>query len=181
MELRLVYEGPLQGQNAKSPHKHQIRLAFHPQLKRLWSQPPLSAWSDLLSYPPKPSKSSVVVQKGSVRFAPLVTTALDLYAELNVLMLRHQPRGDLITDGGDIDNRLKTLLDGLRIPRNPSEMPSGESPDGLFYCLLEDDSLVTKVSVETDQFLSLETSEDVLAIVHVTVKKTRVTYANIGF
>jgi len=53
-------------------------------------------------------------------------------------------------------NRLKTLFDAMRIPeageryadRTPSE---DEKP--FFFCLLEDDKLLNKVSVETDDLL----------------------------
>ena len=35
MKFRLTYEGRLLG-NGRAQHKHKIRRAFHPQLKRLW-------------------------------------------------------------------------------------------------------------------------------------------------
>lgn len=182
MEFRLVYEGPLPGQNAKASDKQVIRQAIHPQLERLWSQPPLSEMQSLLAFPPEPAKVSVIVERGQTKYAPLVTKALDLYAELAVLMFRPQPRGHLITDGGDVDNRLKTLLDGLRIPRGTAEMPPGSGTgDDVFYCLLQDDSLVTKVTVETEQLLRPANAEIVLAIIHVNIKKTRTSYANIVF
>ena len=41
MEFRLIYEGPLHGQGAKSGHKWEIRRALHPQLQRLWRERPL--------------------------------------------------------------------------------------------------------------------------------------------
>ena len=117
MEFRLIYEGPLHGQGAKSSHKWEIRRALHPQLQRLWQERPLKdAAARLLAHPAAPGQVSVIVEKGGLLFAPLVTQRLDLYAELSVLLFRQQPRGTLITDGGDIDNRLKTLLDGLRVP-----------------------------------------------------------------
>src|SRR3990167_2834657 len=119
MEFRLIYEGPLHGQGAKSSHKWEIRRALHPQLQRLWRERPLKDVAHtLLAHPAQPGKPSVIVEKGGLRFAPLVTQRLDLYAELSVLLFRQQPRGTLITDGGDIDNRLKTLLDGGP-PRDP--------------------------------------------------------------
>ena len=122
MEFRLIYEGPLHGQGAKSGHKWEIRRALHPQLQRLWRERPLKdAASSLLAHPALPDKPSVIVEKGGLLFAPLVTQRLDLYAELSVLLFRQQPRGTLITDGGDIDNRLKTLLDGLRVPHGSME------------------------------------------------------------
>ena len=105
MEFRLIYEGPLHGQGAKSLHKWEIRRALHPQLQRLWREHPLKNAADrLLAHPALPGQTSVVVEKGGLLFAPLVTQRLNLYAELSVLLFRQQPRGTLITDGGDIDN-----------------------------------------------------------------------------
>lgn len=184
MEFRLVYEGPLHGQGARSPHKWEIRRALHPQLQRLWQEQPLRDVADvLLQGTPAPEARNVLVDKDGLRFAPLVTRKLDLYAELSVLLFRQQPRGTLITDGGDLDNRLKTLLDGLRIPRGANEGRQGTPPEdepNPFFCLLEDDSLVTKVSVESEQFLRATDPDVVLAIITVHVKKTRLTFENMS-
>ncbi|MCU0921910.1 MAG: hypothetical protein MUF08_13615 [Burkholderiaceae bacterium] len=184
MEFRLIYEGPLRGQGAKSTHKWEIRRALHPQLRRLWHEQPLRDSADtLLAFPPVPSKVSVVVEKGGLLFAPLVTQRLNLYVELSVLLFRQQPRGTLITDGGDIDNRLKTLLDGLRVPHGSmegrTELPSDPDPRP-FFCLLEDDSLVTKVSVESEQLLRPAKPDEVVAIIGVHVKKTLLSHANMS-
>ena len=184
MEFRLIYEGPLHGQGAKSGHKWEIRRALHPQLQRLWRERPLKdAASSLLAHPALPDKPSVIVEKGGLLFAPLVTQRLDLYAELSVLLFRQQPRGTLITDGGDIDNRLKTLLDGLRVPHGSmegrTELPPQPDPQP-FFCLLEDDSLVTKVSVESEQLLRPAAADEVVAIISVHVKKTVLTPANLS-
>ena len=172
MEFRLIYEGPLHGQGAKSLHKWEIRRALHPQLQRLWREHPLKNAADrLLAHPALPGQTSVVVEKGG------------LYAELSVLLFRQQPRGTLITDGGDIDNRLKTLLDGLRVPHGSmegrTELP--EEPDPLpFFCLLEDDSLVSKVIVESEQLLRPAKLDEVVAIISVHVKKTMLTHENMA-
>ena len=184
MEFRLIYEGPLRGQGAKSLHKWEIRRALHPQLLRLWQEPPLRDLADtLLAHPAVPAKVSVIVEKGGLLFAPLVMQRLNLYVELSVLLFRQQPRGTLITDGGDIDNRLKTLLDGLRIPRGSMEgrpaLPEVPDPKP-FFCLLEDDSLVTKVSVESEQLLRPARPDDVVAIIAVHVKKTVLSFANMS-
>jgi hypothetical protein len=57
---------------------------------------------------------------------------------------------------GDIDNRLKTIIDALRLPGNAKELVGYETPaegEDPFYCLLEDDKQVTQLSVETDTLL----------------------------
>ncbi len=184
MEFRLIYEGPLHGQGARSPHKWEIRRALHSQLQRLWREHPLKeAAGHLLVHPAQDNRPSVIVEKGGLLFAPLVTQRLNLYAELSVLLFRQQPRGMLITDGGDIDNRLKTLLDGLRVPHGSmegrTEMPGEPDPSPL-YCLLEDDSLVTKVSIESEQLLRPALPDEVVAIISVHVKKTRLTVDNMS-
>ena len=184
MEFRLIYEGPLHGQGAKSGHKWEIRRALHPQLQRLWRERPLKdAASSLLAHPALPDKPSVIVEKGGLLFAPLVTQRLNLYVELSVLLFRQQPRGTLITDGGDIDNRLKTLLDGLRVPHGSmegrTELPTDPDPTP-FFCLLEDDSLVTKVSVESEQLLRPARPDEVVAVIGVHVKKTVLSYENMS-
>lgn len=184
MEFRLIYEGPLHGQGAKSAHKWEIRRALHPQLERLWQERPLrDAAPALLAHPAQPDKVSVIVEKGGRRFAPLVTPRLNLYAEISVLLFRQQPRGELITNGGDLDNRLKTLLDGLRVPHGSLEgqplSPEQQDPQP-FYCLLEDDSLVTKVSVESEQLLRPANPDEVVAIIGVHVKKTVLSHANMS-
>jgi hypothetical protein len=58
--------------------------------------------------------------------------------------------------GGDIDNRVKLLIDALRIPSDASEMKkrTGDDPDpNPMYCLLQDDNLITSFKVKTDRLL----------------------------
>jgi len=90
-----------------------------------------------------------------------------------------------VTQGGDIDNRLKTLLDSLRIPQNKDELPRDDSPrDGEdpFYCLLEDDKLITRLDITSDTLLEPQSSpSDVDLVIRVHTKVTQVTCANICF
>jgi hypothetical protein len=184
MEFRLIYEGPLHGQGARSSHKWEIRRALHPQLRRLWQEAPLSSAAPaLLAHPPRAGEPSVIVEKGGLLFAPVVSSRLDLYAEVSVLLLRQQARGALITDGGDLDNRLKTLLDGLRVPHGAlegrAELPAEPDPSPMF-CVLEDDALVSKVAVESERLLRPAAPDEVVAVIHVHVKKTRLTPLNMA-
>lgn len=184
MEFRLVYEGPLLAQGAKAAHKWDIRRALHPQLARLWLEKPLIAAAPrLLDASPQRTPESLIVERDGLLFAPLISQRLYLYAEISVLLMRQQAHGALFSEGGDIDNRLKTLLDALRLPRGPNESRAADSrPDEPvpFFCLMEDDALITKVSVETAQLLRPAPPDHVLAIVGVHVKKTMLTYANMS-
>jgi len=69
--------------------------------------------------------------------------------------LRNDAPGALIRSG-DLDNRIKTVFDALRMPTNVDELGGYDAPaeeEDPFYCLLEDDYLITHLSVETDRLL----------------------------
>jgi hypothetical protein len=92
---------------------------------------------------------------------------------IDILFLRRDEPGNLLKSGGDIDNRLKVLFDGLRLPQTKDEV--GDNRPGVdedpFYCLLEDDKLVTELKVTTDRLLvplgNGQAENDVELILHV--------------
>jgi hypothetical protein len=184
MEFRLTYNGPRKS-NATRKDKHEIRKTFHNQLRTLWSsREPLVSTSPSLRDPRRESEASISLaqQVGPYVFIPLVSQRWFTIAEVDVLFLRHSPPGELIKDGVDIDNRMKTLFDALRVPII-DELPSGETPgedQGPFYCLLQDDALVAALSVRTDQLLTPGNDNDVQLVIHVDVKPTKPIWANDG-
>jgi hypothetical protein len=110
----------------------------------------------LLHPPPRKRDFSNIRSLGGFTFAPLVTAQLNGIVELTVTVLRPEPPGHLITQGGDIDNRMKTLFDALTMPRLLNALPTGAAPladETPFFCLLEDDNLVTALWVRTEQLL----------------------------
>ena len=186
MDFTLTYHGPLKS-NGSVADKHAIRGTIHRQMQRLWQQPPLSHYrpplSRLLEDDPE-SDISLITRLGAFRFAPLVSSKIFLVAELSITFLRPQAPGSLIKHGGDIDNRLKTLLDALRMPKVPSELPAAATPapgDDPYFCLLEDDTLVTSLSVRTDQLLEpVASPAEVQLLIHVRTKLTEGTMLNLG-
>ena len=122
------------------------------------------------------------IMRHTGRFVPLVRESLALVCELDILFLRKEEPGSLIKQGGDIDNRIKTLFDGLRMPTDAGEFgSSGEVPEPM-YCLLEDDSLVTALNVRTDRLLSRPQADvsEVSLVIGVTVKVTHVAQYNMA-
>jgi hypothetical protein len=71
----------------------------------------------------------LIREVGPFHFAPLVSSALgwETIASLEILLLRPTQPGDLINTGGDLDNRMKTLFDALRLPA-AGELPKDEMP-----------------------------------------------------
>lgn len=206
MEFRLVYEGALKvtgNANNQSKHKHEIRRQLHRQLSNLWvTHPVLDEYrtyvepekndykylSELTKHrEPGTTYVETLARRFSrcgFRFVPLVHKDLDLMCGLDVLFLRRENPGDLLMRGGDIDNRIKTLLDALRMPDNCGEVHGKpEVDEEPFFCLLENDSLVTQLNVTTDRLLAPLKQEqhenEVVLVIKVKVKASKVTLRNL--
>jgi hypothetical protein len=183
MQFRLHYRGPLKA-NGDRGDKHILRKHFHKQLKKLWDQVPLKGSHGFLKMPTgAPNDTSVVRQSGGFNFAPLVCQRLRLVPELRILLLRDEPPGQIVTQSGDIDNRLKTLFDSLKVPEL-NALPPGAKPDAdedPFFCLLEDDNLIVSVAVETDRLLEPNVpKKEVELIAHVTTRQLEVLWETVG-
>ena len=183
MEFTLFYRGVLKS-NGRSKDKQKIRRYFHPQLKNLWNQLPLTDHKELLDETSKDGEFTIIQNINGFNFAPLVTEKLHLIAELEIILLKPEQPGSIITQSGDIDNRLKTLLDSLRTPKETNEIPSEDTPkkdENPFFCLLEDDNLITALNVKTERLLENITNQsEVILIIKVVVKSTRTIWENIG-
>lgn len=155
MRFTLTYRGSLPSRGSAA-EKHSIRRHFHTQLRDLWTRPPLSAHTRLLDPRSEVGELSLISEFRGFEFASLIAEHVGLVAELDVLLLWPAAPGSIITTGGDIDNRLKTLLDALKAPSEPRDLPSDAVPqpsERPFFCLLRDDRLVTRLNVETDRLL----------------------------
>ncbi len=184
MEFTLVYRGSLKV-NGDAKEKQAIRRAIHTQMKNLWDQKPLANIKDEWINKEKAAPEDYLGKElGEFTFIPFVSEKLFIVAELTISFLRPEEPGSIITQGGDIDNRIKTLLDALRMPKIPNEVPKGDVPrvdENPFFCLLEDDNLITKLTVSTDRLLEpVESRSEVQLLMHVLIKRTRGTWGNIN-
>lgn len=185
LEFRLTYRGPLKTKGSATKFdKHSIRKHFHLQLKALWTQEPLIRFAKYIDAARElhEREISLLEPVGPYQFAPLVSQAAGWRAvcAVDILFLRPAQPGQLIGHGGDLDNRLKTLFDAMRVP-NLDELPAGATPDfdeKPFHCLLQDDALVTKINVTTDRLLVSASPNDVELIVGVGVSATSRTMGN---
>lgn len=169
MLFRLTYEGPVYSRQDRKPdalkpraseHQHSIRRHFHGQLKRLWTTDKFLSKAITSEDLVEPGKKVALYESAArqntqygYRWAPLVRSKHHLVATLRVLFLRRDGPGSLYT-AGDIDNRMKTVLDALCKPQNPNQVPYPPGPDeDPFFVLMEDDKLITHLEVETDLLL----------------------------
>ena len=202
LEFRLTYEGPLlaiTGSNTRIEHKHDIRKVFHPQLKRLWEVVPhlnypqraISPGGVLVNGPslPPPPRSEQLAAKypfNGFNFVPLVTEELSLICGIEILFLRPDYPGAVVSSG-DIDNRLKTLFDAIQMPEigqlKADWLPTEDEKP--FYVLLEDDKLISRLSVETDTLLQpigdQPNKSDARLIITVKLRPARLSWENVAF
>ena len=107
------------------------------------------------------------IECGGMMFRPLVRDTYALGCSLNIIFLRNEPIGR-VYQGGDLDNRLKTLLDSLTVPTKEQIRDTAEER---MHVLLEDDSRVTGLSVDTRRLLTKADANDkeVRLVIEVTV------------
>ena len=220
MRFRLTYEGelrssqrdPLEFQYDRlAEHKQSIRKIFHRQLKHLWQTNKfLSERLEPSTYQsadhrpvhdggayfggtsdrvPLAEYTANLYRENGYRFVPLVRQDYALLCSLNILFLRRDIPGSVIS-AGDLDNRIKTLIDTLRRPLSQNELRGNETPaegEDPFYCLLEDDSLVSHLEVETDTLLDPPTGDteldrrQVRLTITIDLKPYNVTLFNLSF
>jgi hypothetical protein len=153
-------------------------------VRELWNEPPLeghrTSWLDASTE----GKESIIRSIGPFEFAPSVCTNLSLVADLRITLLRPEPPGRIVTQAGDIHNRLKTLLDALTMPHQPNALPPGAAPsedESPFFCLLEDDNLITRLDVSSDRLLDpTEHPSVVVLLINFRTRPTAFNVANLS-
>lgn len=198
MEFRLTYEGPVRGSTGSSPrarHKQEIRKVFHHQLKRWWGVHPYLKTAVLSHRRMGMVKPEVMLvnhlakeyARCGYNFVPLVTPNLSLTCSIEILFLRPSMPGEVMASG-DLDNRLKTIFDALRMPTQQQELGGYDTPDDgetPFFCLLSDDKLISHIAVETDTLLEPTSpgadDHDARLVIAVRLKPFDVGWDNISF
>lgn len=173
MRFVLRYRGRLHS-NGSTRDKAELRRALSPQLEVLWKLGALKEHNELLAPSPSGEHYSAVRSRDGATYVPLVSAQLKGLADLDILLLRPGTPGGLITQGGDIDNRLKTLFDALSMPQNDNQVLPEDRDLPRVYCVVENDALISSVSVRTEQLLDPGVSDkDVELIMTVTTRVTR--------
>jgi hypothetical protein len=194
----LVYEGELRANDAPR-RKWEIRKYIHPQLQELWDTNPTlmhvkrhrlipksgyylieghhSLDDQLVSSIARPGEPSTTdidlcdpIAVGGRQFWPLVRESFALTCTLRILFLRKEEPGK-VYQGGDLDNRLKTLFDSLSAP-NADQIVADATISDPIHCLLENDRLITRIDIDTHRLLAAQSNSkhEVKLIIEVDVR-----------
>lgn len=183
MEFCLHYDGKLKSQD-NATGKHAIRMALHDQMKSLCNSEPFSTVFEPDHAGKRDSGKAMFLEHGNKRFWFLISEHLATVADLKITVLVPHNVGKLVQNGGDIDNRIKTLFDALRTPVVSSEIPSSDSFDyshGGMYCLLQDDKLINRIAIQTYQDHAPLDNDSVRCLIEVKTKVTAALWGNFQF
>lgn len=183
MKFTLTFDGDLpstgNGGSRKALKKWEVKKHFDPQLRELWDTHPslvelkrnptwpiTGAWRadahhsyNIIEDTPrerKPNEINLIepIVCAGRSFVPLVRSSLALHCGLKILFLRKETPGK-IYQGGDIDNRIKTLLDALCAPNDPCLVIKDDTTiNDPIFCLVEDDALISSLSIDTQTLLT---------------------------
>ena len=162
MRFQLTFDGDLPSVGNSPPPRRPakvaaiwtVRDAISPQLESLWEHHHLLRGSGSTQARAAAIKLREPIKRCGHEFVAIVRPALKLKCELSVNMLVNHSPGSLVTGVGDLDNRVKTLLDALRVPKDPQEFKQARIARGLYPCLLEDDAIITALEITTDRYLA---------------------------
>jgi hypothetical protein len=189
--LRATQRDPRPGSKIKAAHwelKHQMRKDFHRQLKRQWQITPFLVERQ---HPPTDTKPYHIgrladeFRQPPWRFVPLVTGRLQLFTSITILLQRLDSASSSVWSG-DIDNRIKTIIDALEVPNDNDNYASlsPKASEDPFFCLLEDDKYLNNVSVETNTLLDVPENVDqsyAQVQIRVRIRPDSLIWNNIGF
>jgi hypothetical protein len=183
LEFRLLYQGdlPPSGNKGRPKEKHAIRRIFHPQLRRLWGVKPnlqqyLFRWFQQAPAEAQQALNSVrepqdirdarlrlgietmgkFYAKAGYQLVPLVVPEFAAQCSIDILVLRPGER-IVFDEQGDLDGQVRTIIDALRMPDNPSETDGAqpEEDECPLFCLLQNDKLISEIKVTADELLQL--------------------------
>jgi hypothetical protein len=215
MKFRLTYEGEVPSSQSKAANaKMDMRKSFQLQLRQLWAQ--TCFLNDAIVYPSEHPDEANSIRKirffdskteseaepltlamaiannhveNGYKFVPIVRETANLACSLNILLLRNDGLRSAVT-AGDLDNRMKTIIDALKRPKNKNELGSYLEPtedEDPFFVLLEDDVLVTRLTAEADDLLSpvpngnYKNSRWAKVVIDVEIYPSRVTEFNFNY
>jgi hypothetical protein len=181
MRLTLRYKDELAASsrsNSRVPEKHHIRQQLHAQLAVFWSQHAVLKTFDVKDL-------QVATRSGGkfeverpivglrnfwwryplcgINFVPIVTEVQEAHCHIDIRIYRRVDAGGFLFEGGDLDNRLKTFFDALRVPHTKDQLPTDlgcpDTDDTAkdwppLFCLLDDDRGITKLSIESLKMLT---------------------------
>lgn len=157
MNFTLFYLERLPSANSSSSRKiNNVRCRLSPQIRKLYDYAPLREMN--FRFEPDDERDQhfcLYRERNGHPYTCLVDNTLGLACRLNVTFFENKGDLSVASQLGDIDNRMKPLLDALSLPKENLAIHSKKSGTSqeTTHCLLSDDSLVWGLGIRRKRLL----------------------------
>ncbi len=179
MELVLTYEGHIPSKGSSNAAVWRMRTCFDQQLRKVWGKPPfevLKKWEDSNFAANAPKFTRVL---GGHTFVPFYGADVGIGIDLDIRLLTGMPDKKAILSAGDLDNRVKRIIDALQIPTQKGELIADLQPAGRFHCLVENDSAVLSLKASLGVYLGSDDPAISFATIVIRPVAMKVTQSNL--
>ena len=177
MHITLTYRGPIPGNARKKQDVWRLREAFHHQLAKIRNTEQFNYVDSYLATATHQRRGDLRRRIGGKFFNPFITDLFKTRCSLYIRVFRGMRQFNPVLGNVDLDNRVKTIIDGLRAPSQQGEMIEIERETT--YVLIDDDSIVDGITIKSDHLLDEDDEEVVLAIVTANIHLSHATWENI--
>lgn len=164
--IYLTYRGVIPSKSSNNEAVWAMRQAFHEQLSKLWGKEPYSVLKDWEDSNFAAGAPDFRKRLGNQVFIPFFGKKVGFGVELDLELLVGSSPFAAVINEGDLDNRAKRIVDALQCPTQPTEL-SANYQDPRYYCLMDNDSSVTALSVRLGPYLDSNAPEESFAFIRV--------------
>ncbi|GLS36076.1 hypothetical protein GCM10010869_16650 [Mesorhizobium tianshanense] len=117
---------------------------------------------------------------GNQLFVPFYGEAVGVGVKLEIKLLTGMPQQQAVISSGDLDNRIKRIIDAMRAPTQKGELTANLEPNSRWYCVMDDDSSVKEVTASLAPYLDSNDRSESFVFIRVRTSPNAVTFANLA-
>ena len=180
MEFVLTYEGRIPSRSKDKAAVWEMRKSFDRQLRKLWGKPPFDILAEWEATGFAAGAPNFLIRRGAQSFVPLYGLKVGIGVSLDIKLLSGLPDRKPVISSGDLDNRIKRVIDALRAAADEGELIGGLEDNARWHCLMDDDSSVLQLSASLGPYLGSDDTAVSFASITVRPIATRVTTDNLA-
>jgi hypothetical protein len=180
LEIILTYEGRIPSKASSKEAVWDMRRSFDRQLKKLWGKEPFDVLKKWEEAPFGGGAPNFLVHRKDQLFVPYYGHAVGVGVSLDIRLLTGMPDRQAVINAGDLDNRIKRIIDALQAPTQNGELLDDLEPDQRWHCLVDNDSAVLGLQARLGPYLGSADPSISFAVIVARPVAIRVTIGNIG-
>jgi hypothetical protein len=180
MDIHLTYRGRIPSKSTSLEAVWNMRKSFHVQLAKLWGKQPFDILEDWEKSGFASGARNFLRQIEDQVFVPFYSEAVGIGVQLDIKLLTGSPPQQSTISSGDLDNRIKRIIDALRAPTQRGELIQNLLPKSRWYCVMDDGSAVKQLNASLAPYLDSDDPSESFAFITVRTAATKVTMDNLA-